>query len=180
VPERRVSRFVLELFRKNMFFTYAVKHRAEIAAAQPGGALKPSFEVSPALAEEFRAFVFADTAFSRFRGAAATELEQSRAAWKKERELRGDTVTGAADFDRAFAALDKMLIAEAGHEFDANLALIKRELKAELLGATLGEDARTVHELRHDEQVKEALRYLADDKLYAATLKPSKTATAKK
>jgi carboxyl-terminal processing protease len=176
VSDRRVSRFVLELFRKNMFFTYAVKHRAEIVAQQPGGTLKPSFEVSPTVAKEFRAFVFADTAFSKFRGTAATALEQSRAAWIKEREARGDTVTGAAEFRRAFAALDTMLVSEAGHEFDANLDLIKRELKAELLGAALGEDARTVHELRHDDQVKEALRYLADDKLYAATLKPTKSA----
>jgi carboxyl-terminal processing protease len=181
VNDRRISRFVLELFRKNMFFTFAVKHRAEIAAAQPGGALKPTFEISPALAEEFRVFVFADTAFSRFRGAAAMALEQSRAAWLKEREARGDTVTGAAAFRAAFTELDKMLIAEAGREFDANLDLIKRELKAEILGAALGEDARTVHELRHDDQVKEALRYLANDKLYSATLKPAKaTAAAKK
>jgi len=173
VPDRRVSRFVLELFRKNMFFTFAVKHRSEIAALQSGGTIKANFEVTPALAAEFRTFVFADTAFSRFRGAAATALEQSRAAWKKEREARGDTITGAAEFARAFASLDKMLIDEAGHEFDANLDLIKRELKAELLGAALGEDARTIHELRHDDQVKEALRYLADDKLYTATLKPA-------
>src|SRR5690606_38385119 len=118
--------------------------------------------------------------FSRFRGTAATALEQSRAAWLKDREARGDTAEGAAEFRRAFDALDKMLVAEGAREFEANLDLIKRELKAELLGAALGEDARTVHELRHDEQVKEALRYLADDKLYAATLKPSKSAVAAK
>lgn len=173
VPDRRVSRFVLELFRKNMFFNYAIKHRAEIAARQPGGEIKPSFVVSPELVAEFRAHVFADTSFSRFRGAAATALEQSRAAWLKDREARGDTAEGAAEFRRAFDALDKMLAAEGAREFEANLDLIKRELKAELLGAAIGEDARTVHELRHDHQVKEALRYLADDKLYAATLKPA-------
>ncbi|HLU70239.1 MAG TPA: S41 family peptidase, partial [Fibrobacteria bacterium] len=180
VPDRRVSRFVLELFRKNMFFTFAVRHRDEIVAAQPGGTITPAFEVTPALTEEFHAFVFADTTFSRFRGTAATALEQSRAAWRKERVLRGDTVTGAAEYERAFKVLDDMLLAEAGHEFEANLDLIRRELKAEILGATLGEDARTVHELKHDDAVKVALRYLADDALYAGVLKPAKTRTARK
>ncbi len=180
VPDRRVSRFVLELFRKNMFFTFAVRHRDETAASQPGGKMAPTFEVTPALTERFRDFVFADTTFSRFRGTAATTLEQARAAWRKERALRGDTITGAADYERAFKALDDLLLAEARHEFEANLDLIRRELKAELLGATLGEDARTVHELQHDETVKAALRYLADDKLYAATLKPAAKATASK
>src|SRR5690606_17763488 len=138
-----VSRFVLELFRKNMFFTYAVKYRAEIAAQQTGGVIRPSFEVTPAQVSDFRAFVFADTAFSRYRGTAATALEQSRTAWKRERTARGDTASATAEFDRAFTALDDMLVAEAAREFEANLDLIKRELKAELLGAALGEDART-------------------------------------
>lgn len=178
VPDRRVSRFVLELFRKNMFFTFAVRHRDEIAAGQPGGVITPAFQLTPAHTERFRAFVFADTTFSRFRGTAATALEQSRAAWRKERALRGDTVTGVADYEKAFKTLDDLLVAEARHEFEANLDLIRRELKAEILGAAIGEEARTVHELKHDDAVKEALRYLADDKLYAATLKPAKTRTA--
>lgn len=179
VPDRRISRFVLELFRKNMFFNYAVKHRAEIAAAQPGGEIKPPFVVSPDIIAGFRAYVFADTSFSRFRGTASAALEQAREAWRKDREARGDTADGSvAGFRRAFDELDKMLAAEGAREFEANLDLITRELKAELLGAAIGEDARTVHELRHDEQVKEALRYLANDKLYTATLKPAVTGTA--
>lgn len=173
VQDRRISRFVLELFRKNMFFTFAIRNRDDIAAAQPGGTVAADFEVTLATIEGFRAFVFADTTFSRFRGTAATALDQARIAWKKERALRGDTVTGAAEYEKAFKALDDLLLAEARHEFEANLDLIRRELKAEILGATLGENARTVYELKHDEQVKEALRYLANDKLYAATLKPA-------
>jgi carboxyl-terminal processing protease len=179
VPERRYSRFVLELYRKNMFFDFTVKHRAEIAARTP---ITSAFEVSPELMAEFRAFVFADTAFSRYRGAAATALEQSRAAWKKERADRGDTLGSSAEYDRAFAVLEALLRAEAEREFAANTDFIRRELKAEFLGAALGESARTAHELKHDAQVQEALRVLADNKGYAAMLKPApavKTASAK-
>jgi carboxyl-terminal processing protease len=179
VPERRYSRFVLELFRKNMFFDFTVKHRAEIAARTP---ITSAFEVSPALMAEFRAFVFADTAFSRYRGAAAIALEQSRAAWKKDRADRGDTLGSSAEYDRAFAALETLLRAEAEREFAANLDFIRRELKAEFLGAALGESARTAHELKHDAQVQEAVRVLADGREYGSMLKPApavKTASAK-
>jgi carboxyl-terminal processing protease len=185
VPERRISRFVLELFRKNMFFTFAVKHRTEITAGAPGGTVSPGFEVPSAMVEEFRAFVFADTAFSRFRGAAAVALEQSREAWRKERADRGDTAgsahdRSAAEFDRAYGAVEGLLRAEAEREFTANLDFIRRELKAEILGATSGEEARTAHELRHDAQVSEALRYLGDNRLYAAALRADvKSAKAK-
>ncbi len=182
VPDRRYARFVLELYRKNMFFDFTVKHRAEAAAKAPGGAITPAFEVSPELLGEFRVFVFADTTFSRYRGAAAIALEQSRAAWKKERADRGDTLSGAPDFDRAYAALDGLLRSDAEREYTANLDFIRRELKAEFLGAALGELARTTHELKGDGQVLEALRILGDSRLYAATLKPApavkSTATA--
>jgi carboxyl-terminal processing protease len=178
VPERRISRFVLELFRKNMFFDFTVKHRAEIAARAP---ITPAFEATPELAAEFRAFVFADTVFSRYRGAAAAALEQSRAAWKKDRLDRGDSADGGStpEFDRAYAALDALIKAEAEREFAANLGFIRRELKAELLGAALGEAARTAHELKGDAQVQEALRYLGDNRLYAGALAPAGTAAAK-
>src|SRR5690606_36046913 len=109
VPERRVSRFVLELFRKNMFFTFAVKHRGEIEAARPNGVIGPDFTVSPELLAEFRGFVFADSAFGRFRGAAVAALEDSRAAWGRERAGRGDSAVPAPELERAYAALEDLL-----------------------------------------------------------------------
>jgi hypothetical protein len=112
-------------------------------------------------------------------------LEQSREAWRKERADRGDTAgsahdRSAAEFDRAYGAVEGLLRAEAEREFTANLDFIRRELKAEILGATSGEEARTAHELRHDAQVSEALRYLGDNRLYAAALRADvKSAKAK-
>jgi carboxyl-terminal processing protease len=172
--DRRYPRFELELFRRGMFFDFAVKRLVDPAAR---AAVTPAFEVTPALLGEFRAFVFADTAFSHYRGPAATALDQVRAAWARERLDRGEDTAGAsaADFRRAYGALEGEMRAEASREFDANREAIRRELKAEFLGAALGERARTTLELRDDPQVREARRYLGDAKLYVATLKPPKS-----
>lgn len=171
VADRRFPRFELELFRRNMFFAFTVKHRAEVEAAGP---ITPAFEVSDALLEKFRAFVFADTAFSRYRGPAALALERAREVWARERADRGEDTAGAAaaGFRKAYAALDSVLGAEAAREFEANRERIRRELKAEFLGAALGEKARAAFELEDDPQVREARRYLGDAKLFAAALKP--------
>jgi carboxyl-terminal processing protease len=169
--DRRYPRFELELFRRGMFFGFAVKRLVDPAAR---AAVTPAFEVTPALLGEFRTFVFADTAFSHYRGPAATALDQVRAAWARERLDRGEDTTGAsaADFRKAYGALEGEMRAEAAREFDANREAIRRELKAEFLGAALGERARTTLELKDDPQVREARRYLGDAKLYAMTLKP--------
>jgi carboxyl-terminal processing protease len=171
VADRRYPRFELELFRRGMFFGFVVKRLADPAAR---AAVTPSFEVSPALLEDFRAFVFADSAFSRYRGAGAAALDQVRAAWARERLDRGEDTTGAsaAEFRKAYAALEAEMRAEAAREFEANRAVIRRELKAEFLGAALGERARATFELKDDPQVTEARRRLGDAKAYAAALKP--------
>jgi carboxyl-terminal processing protease len=169
VGDRRYSRFMLELYRRGMFFGYVIKARGEISARTR---ITPSFEVTADLMEDFRRYVFADSAFRNFRSAPLQALDQSRAAWKKDRTDRGDTSTAARSaFDHAYASLEAVLKNEADHEFAANQELIRREIKAELLGAVLGEDARSAFEIRNDPQVREALRYLGDDKSYAKALK---------
>ncbi len=171
VADRRFPRFELELFRRNLFFAFTVKHRAEVEADGP---FTPAFEVSPEMLEAFRSFVFADTAISRYRGPAALALAQSREAWAKERIDRGEDTAGAAaaDFRKAYEALDAVMRAEAAREFEANRERIRRELKAEFLGAVLGEKARTAFELEDDPQVREARRHLGDARRLAAALKP--------
>lgn len=174
VAERRYPRFELELYRRGMFFNFAVKKLAEPGAR---ATIAPSFEVTPALLEDFRAFVFADTVFSHYRGAAASALDQVRAAWARERLDRGEDTSGAsaAGFGKAYAALEAEMRVEGAREFEAERDIVRRDLKAEFLGAALGERARAGFELRDDPQVREARRYLADARLYAAALKPGKT-----
>jgi carboxyl-terminal processing protease len=168
VPDRRYSRFALELFRKGMFFGYVVKARSEFSARGP---VTPAVEIRPEHVAAFRAYVFADTSFSKFRSAPLQALDQARESWRKDRRDRGDSSASSDEFDRAYASLESVLRAESEHEFAANEGLIRREIKAELLGAALGEEARTAFELTGDPQVKEAVRTLGDGRAYAEILK---------
>lgn len=172
VPDRQFSRFDQELFRKTMFFGFVIRKRAEITAKTK---VTPDFEVTPELIGQFRQFVFADTVFSRFKSTAMLALDDAREAWKKERrELDSTADTASAEFDRAAGSLDAMLHAEVNKEFDANMDFIKQQLKAELLGAVLGENERTAFELQHDRQVEAAIHYLGDNRLFTRVFKKSR------
>ena len=172
VPDYHYTRFSQELLRKTEFFGYVVRKREEITAKTR---VTPDFEVTQDMVDDFRKFVFADTTFSKFKSNAILALDDARDAWKLERHERDSTAdTNTAEFDRASAALDALLRAEVEKEFVANAAFIKQELKAELLGAVLGEKARTAFELRHDHQVDEATRYIRDSRLFARVFKKSK------
>ncbi len=173
VAGRHFSRFAQELLRRTLFFNFVVKKRGEIAAKHP---VTPEFEASPELLEEFRRFAYADTAISKFKSTAILALDNVRESWKKERQERGDTanVKSAVEFDRATAVLETTLRAEVDKEFVTNLDFIKRELKAELLGAALGENVRTTYELTYDGQAQEAVRYLGNDRLFTKVFKKGK------
>lgn len=173
-PGRKYNRFSQELLRKTMFFNYVIKKRGDIAKKTK---ITPEFTVSKEVVEDFRKFVYSDTAFSRFKSASVVSLDAFRDVLKKERAERGDTVSASrekTEVDQTANALEAMLRAEAVKEFDKNLDFIQYQLKAELLGAVLGEDARTAFELRNDVQVLEANRYLADTKLFSKAFKKGK------
>jgi carboxyl-terminal processing protease len=174
LPGRKYTRFATELLRKTVFFNYAIKKRHEIAKKTK---ITPDFVVTPEILQDFRKFVYADTTFNRFKTASIVALENFRDVVKKERVERGDTLPNNKDkveVDGATGALESVLRAEAEKEFEKNLDYITYQLKAELLGAALGEDARTAFELKNDNQVLEARRYLADHKLFAKAFKKGK------
>jgi carboxyl-terminal processing protease len=174
LPGRKYTRFATELLRKTVFFNYAIKKRHEIAKKTK---ITPDFVVTPEILQDFRKFVYADTTFNRFKTASIVALENFRDIVKKERVERGDTLPNNKDkveVDGATGALESVLRAEADKEFEKNLDYITYQLKAELLGAALGEDARTAFELKNDNQVLEAGRYLADHKLFAKAFKKGK------
>jgi carboxyl-terminal processing protease len=173
-PGRKYNRFSQELLRKTMFFNYVIKKRGEIARK---GKVTPDFVVSKDIIEDFRAFVYADTAFSKYKSASVVALDSFREVLKRERSERGDTLTLSkekADVNQTTEHLEELLRAESLREFDKNLEFITFQLKAELLGAVLGEDARTAFELRHDVQVIEANRYLSNQKLFSKAFKKTK------
>ena len=172
VADPRYTRFAQELLRKTMFFGYVVKKRAGITAKAK---VTPDFEVTPEMLEDFHKYVFADSAFSRFKSDALLAIDDARDAWKRERKERDSTAdTSTAEFQRAVGPLEAMLRADVEKEFSANLVFIKQQLKAELLGAILGEDARTAFELKNDRQVGEAIHYLGDSRLFTHVFKKVK------
>ncbi|MDB5104771.1 MAG: carboxyl-terminal protease [Fibrobacteres bacterium] len=174
LPGRKYTRFATELLRKTMFFNYAIKKRHEIAKKTK---ITPDFVVTPEILEDFKKFVYTDTTFTKFKSASIIALENFRDIVKKERVERGDTLPNnkdKAEVESATGALEGVLRAEAEKEFEKNTDYITYQLKAELLGAALGEDARTAFELKNDNQVIEASRYLGDHKLFAKAFKKSK------
>jgi carboxyl-terminal processing protease len=171
---RKYTRFSQELLRKTMFFNYVIKKRHEIAKKTK---ITPDFVVNKEVLDDFRKFVYSDTSFTKFKSASIIALDNFRDIVKKERIERGDTLPGNKDkveVENAAAALEGVLRAEAEKEFEKNIDFISYQLKAELLGAALGEDARTAYELKNDNQVLEANRYLADHKLFAKAFKKGK------
>lgn len=173
VPGTKLSRFSQDLLRKTMFFNYVVKKRAEI---ENQGKIDASFTVTPAILEDFRRFVFADSAFAHYKSGGLVALDTFRDALGKVNPEGEDTTKAKVSQDvlRQVAALEATLKAETAKEFDRNLDFIRTQLKVELLGAVLGEEARTAFELKHDVQVNEAMRYIGDNKLFARGYKKPK------
>ena len=171
---RKETRYDQELRRKTMFFNYVIKKRGEIAKKQK---ITPDFVVTKDILDDFRKFVNADTTFSRYKSASLIALDNFRDVVKKERSDRDSAAGPDPDkpqVDQAANTLEAVLRAEADKEFERNTDFIAFLLKAELLGAALGEDARTAFELKNDNQVIEANRYLADQKLFAKAFKKGK------
>jgi carboxyl-terminal processing protease len=174
LPGRKYTRYDQELLRKTMFFNYVIKKRNDIAKKQK---ITPDFVVTKDIMDDFRKFVYTDTTFTRFKSASMIALDNFRDVVKKERTEHDSAAAGDPDkaqVDQATNTLEGILKAEADKEFDRNLDFIAYELKAELLGAALGEDARTAFELKNDNQVIEANRYLADQKMFAKAFKKGK------
>ena len=170
---RKYNRYDQELLRKTAFFNYVIKKRQEITKQHK---ITADFVIPKEMLEDFHKFIYADTTFSKFKSASILALDSFRDVLKRERTERGDSLPSAnkTESNQATNALEALLRAEADKEFDRNLEFIQFQLKAELLGAVINENARTAFELKNDVQVLEANRYLADSKLFAKVFKKSK------
>ena len=121
---RKYNRFSQELLRKTMFFNYVIKKRGEIVKKSK---VTPDYVVSKDVIEDFRKFVYSDTAFSKFKSASVLSLDGFRDVLKRERQERGDTLAPSrekAEVDQAANSLEEMLRAESLKEFDKNLEFV--------------------------------------------------------
>jgi len=174
VEGQKLTRFSQDLLRKTMFFNFIVKKRAEIEKL---GKVTPKQKIEDSLIAEFRSFVYSDSTFANYKSGGLLALEDFRKNLNKENKNGLDSLPGGLgqDVERDLAALAKTLQAQTVKEFDRNMDFIQTQLKAELLGAVLGEDVRTAFELQHDVQIKEALKYIGDNKLFAKGYKKAKS-----
>ncbi len=170
VKGREYNRFSQELLRHTLFFNYVVKNRKDLTQ---GKRVTSDLEITPAMLENFRKFVFSDSSFAQYKSGPLVALENFHSVLKRDKaKTPEDTLRVKLDDEvlAAMGGLEKQLKIEAAKEFEKNLDFIKYQLKAEIIGAALGEEARTEFELKNDEQVQAAKRYLLDPKIYTQAL----------
>jgi len=78
-----------------------------------------------------------------------------------------------------FSELNKALDLQRSLQFDQNKQYIKDGIKRELLTAIAGDSVSTAFMLKSDVQVKEAIKYLSNMKLYEQAIKPVKAKSTK-
>jgi carboxyl-terminal processing protease len=163
------DRYLREMERRTMFFKFIVKVRPRLEKA---GKVTLNTQISSKITDEYKDFIMNDSAFTQFKSASHIMLEEFAKTMEKERKSVGDTLKSKInnEIDMLKTSLAELLVQKTKMEFDKNLDYIKYALKRELLQASLGDSARNVHEISIDKQVKKAMEYLSDTKLYKSAL----------
>lgn len=141
----------LNLYRKQMFFDYAIKYVAEHPDT------KPEFQVTDAVVADFRQFI-KDKGFSYKSAleAAVDDLKKTVTAEKEE-----------ATFAEGIQHMEDAVLAEKEKDFDRSIKYIERAIHREIVAAVAGERGVYEHQiLKTDNAVKEAVRLLTTPKEY--------------
>ena len=149
----------INLVRQSMFFDYAIKYVSE----HPD--VKPAFEVTDGMVEEFKNFV-----------------ESKEFSYKTKLQLSLENLEESIvdDSQRDFLqpaidSLSSLIEFEKGKDFDKSLAYIKKAIKREIVSSIASE--RGVYEeivLKTDDGVRKAVEILKDPKEYSRLLTEGK------
>lgn len=153
--------------RMAMYFKFAIKARP--ALEKSGAKVDLNWEVPDSLYTQFRDYCMKDTNFTKVKSNAIVSAEQVEEALLAEQKfLTGDSSKVLADtlLSKQIAALKASLDAAKMKQFDDYKTYIKDGIKRELLLAIAGDSISTTFTLKNDEQVKTAIKYLSDAKLY--------------
>lgn len=153
--------------RMAMYFKFAIKARP--ALEKSGAKVDLNWEVPDSLYTQFRDYCMKDTNFTKVKSNAIASAEQVEESLLAEQKfLTGDSSKVLADtlIAKQIAALKASLDANKMKQFDDYKSYIKDGIKRELLLAIAGDSISTTFTLKNDEQVKTAIKYLSDTKLY--------------
>ncbi len=141
----------LNLYRKQMFFDFAVKYVAEHPDT------KPDVEVTDAVVKEFRDFIKEKKfTYKSALESAVDDLKKTVAAEKQE-----------AQFADGITHMEEAITADKEKDFDKSIDYIKKAIRREVISSIAGE--RGVYEqqiLKTDDAIKEAVRVLTTPKEY--------------
>jgi carboxyl-terminal processing protease len=161
--------------RMAMYFKFAVKIRPALEAS--GAKIDANWAVPDSLLLQFKKYCEQDTNYTKVKSNALVTLDILKETILKEQQYMGDSSKTISDtmLAKRFSELNKVLELQRSLQFEQNKQYIKDGIKRELLTAIAGDSVSTAFMLKSDVQVKEAIKYLSNQKLYEQAIKPAKT-----
>lgn len=152
--------------RMSMYFKFAVKIRPKLDSS--GVKVDLDWQVSDSLYNQFRDFCLKDTNFTKVKSNAIMTADLLEEALLREQKFMGDSSETLSDslLSKRISDLKVALDSAKMRQFEEYKEYIKDGIKRELLTAIAGDSISTAFGLQKDEQVKEAVRYLSDEKLF--------------
>jgi carboxyl-terminal processing protease len=158
--------------RKNFFFKFVVKNRLRLESK--GLKVTPEWEPTEAILKDFKKFLMADTSYTKAKLGADRVLDMLIEVMEADKSISSDsTLRENSDLYKSISALRKKIDSKKANAFGSHNEYLRRGLKREFLLAFLGEQAGTAFIMSYDNQVKEAVKYLDDKKLYDSVLNGS-------
>ena len=165
--------------RMAMYFKFAVKIRPALEAS--GTKIDANWNVPDSLLLQFKKYCELDTNYTKVKSNALVTLDILKETILKEQQYMGDSSKTISDtmLAKRFSELNKVLELQRSLQFEQNKQYIKDGIKRELLTAIAGDSVSTAFMLKSDVQVKEAIKYLSNIKLYEKAIKPVKAKSTK-
>lgn len=156
--------------RMSMYFKFAVKIRPRLDSS--GVKVDLDWQVPDSLYNQFREFCLKDTNFTKVKSNAIMTADLLEEALLREQKFMGDSSETLTDsvLSKRISDLKVALDSAKMRQFEEYKDYIKDGIKRELLTAMAGDSLSTAFGLQKDEQVKEAVRYLSDEKLFKETI----------
>ncbi len=177
VESDTINAMQLLLERHTMFFKFAVHYRPELEKRKVR--INENWKVPDDVVKAFREFVAADTAFAKSKTLSESSLDYFEEVLARELSWERDSIAARPQLKESLAKLRAALDERDKASLARDADFLREGIKRELIGAFLGEKARTAYALKGDRQVQAALRLLNDEKAFRKLLAPAPAAETK-